>query len=68
MSIAERAKIAREAALDRQYSETDDKLWACVHPSERLPVDRAAPCLQHLLYCPAPAPGNITERPEGKVR
>ena len=67
MGLAERAKIAREAALDLQYSEPDDKLWACIPSSERLPTDRAAPCLQHLLYLPSPSPGNITERPRGRA-
>jgi len=39
----------RERELDVQYAETDDKEWAFVPASERLPVDRAAPCLVHLL-------------------
>ena len=70
----------REEALDAQYEESDDKLWANIpkgatllpssssftclsltlflsphtilclsNADEMLPVDRAAPCLQHLL-------------------
>ena len=38
----------RERDLDRQYSETDDKGWACLLPDEMLP-DRAVPSLQFLL-------------------
>lgn len=39
----------REKELDVQYEESDSKLWANIPTEERLPVDRAAPCLQHLL-------------------
>lgn len=39
----------REEELDIQYKEDDSKLWADIPFEERLPVDRAAPCLQHLL-------------------
>ena len=39
----------RERELDRQYGEGAGKAWARVPPHERVPVDRAAPCLLHLL-------------------
>lgn len=39
----------REAALDQQYNEDNDALWASIPEEETLPVDRAAPCLAHLL-------------------
>ena len=39
----------REQELDLQYAEDDSKRWANVPTNERLPVDRAAPCLEHLL-------------------
>lgn len=39
----------REAALDVQYSEDQDNLWAVIPEEECLPIDRAAPCLMHLL-------------------
>eukprot|EP01031_Cornospumella_fuschlensis_P026712 gene26712-32279_t len=41
--------LLREAALDVQYSEDQDNRWAVISPEERLPVDRAAPALSHLL-------------------
>eukprot|EP01038_Epipyxis_sp_PR26KG_P009543 gene9543-12853_t len=40
---------AREAELDIQYSEPPDKRWAYIPDNEELPIDRAAPYLQHLL-------------------
>lgn len=39
----------REAALDMQYNEDHESRWASIPEDEVLPVDRAAPCLQHLL-------------------
>ena len=42
-------KQSREAKLDRQYYESDEKRWAHIPSNERLPIDRAAPYLQHLL-------------------
>ena len=40
---------SREAELDIQYEEAPDKRWASIPRNERLPCDRAAPCLAHLL-------------------
>lgn len=39
----------REAALDHQYGEDYDTKWASIPADELLPIDRAAPCLMHLL-------------------
>jgi len=39
----------REIALDHQYNEDKDNKWANIPVEERLPVDRAAPCLAYLL-------------------
>jgi hypothetical protein len=39
----------REAALDMQYNEENESKWASIPEDEQLPIDRAAPCLQHLL-------------------
>lgn len=39
----------REKELDVQYAEDDQKTWANIPLVEILPVDRAAPCLAHLL-------------------
>ena len=38
-----------KAALDQQYNEDNDNLWANIPSDEVLPIDRAAPCLAHLL-------------------
>ena len=40
----------REIALDHQYNENNDTKWANIPDDERLPIDRAAPCLLHLLH------------------
>jgi len=45
----DRQQRAREAELDVQYAEAPDKQWASIPRTERLPCDRAAPCLAHLL-------------------
>ena len=45
----DRTQKAREAELDVQYAEAPDKQWASIPRTERLPCDRAAPCLAHLL-------------------
>eukprot|EP00605_Chrysophyceae_sp_TOSAG23-4_P001960 GSChrysophyteH1.ASY1.ANO1.2171.1 assembled CDS len=42
-------QASREAELDRQYAEPEEKKWAAIPSSERIPCDRAAPCLAHLL-------------------
>lgn len=39
----------REAALDMQYAEDQESRWAVIPDSERFPIDRAAPCVAHLL-------------------
>ena len=39
----------REIALDHQYNENNDTKWANIPDDEILPIDRAAPCLLHLL-------------------
>ena len=39
----------REIALDHQYNENNDTKWANIPDDEILPIDRAAPCLFHLL-------------------
>lgn len=39
----------REAALDMQYAEDRESKWAVIPIEERLPIDRAAPGLAHLL-------------------
>lgn len=39
----------REAALDAQYAEDAPAMWAVIPLEERLPLDRAAPCMEHLL-------------------
>lgn len=44
--------LLREAALDLQYSEDQDNRWAVLPQEEILPIDRAAPCLLHLLPPP----------------
>lgn len=41
--------LLREAALDVQYSEDQDNRWALIAAEDKLPVDRAAPALSHLL-------------------
>jgi hypothetical protein len=49
MSDKKRIREERERSLDLQYFESDEKRWASIPVSERLPVDRAAPCLEYLL-------------------
>jgi hypothetical protein len=39
----------REMALDQQYNEDEEAKWTNIPENEILPVDRAAPFLQHLL-------------------
>jgi hypothetical protein len=42
-------KELREIALDYQYNEDKDNMWQNIPAEEVLPIDRAAPCLAHLL-------------------
>jgi hypothetical protein len=42
-------KALREAALDQQYCEDVEQVWASVPDDEILPTDRASSRFQHLL-------------------